>query len=202
MQYLVTMTTTVPEGTTEAEVGAMRRRESVRAGELISEGSLLRLWRPPLQPGEWRTYGLFAAANSEALEEKLASMPLRVWRSDAVLELRDHPNDPAGREGTVAAAPGSEYFTWFTSKIPEDVSPAAVRAGNEGEARRTAELAREGGLLRLWRLAGDGLALGLWQATNLEGVQTMLDSLPLIDWLDVDITPLSVHPSDPAQPLT
>lgn len=199
MEYLVTMTTAVPEGTTEAEVAQMRSRESVRAAELNSEGTLLRLWRPPLQPGEWKTYGLFEAVDGQELEEKLASMPLRAWRSDTVLELRHHPNDPAGREDTVTAAPGTEYFTWFTFKIPEDAAPAAVQARTEGEARRTAELASEGGLLRLWMLPGDGLALGLWNATNLDDVEAMLDSLPLIDWLEVDSTPLSVHPSDPAQ---
>lgn len=37
----------------------------------------LRLWRPPLQQGEWRTLGLFAALDGDRLEEVLASMPLR-----------------------------------------------------------------------------------------------------------------------------
>jgi muconolactone D-isomerase len=49
---------------------------------LAAQGHLLRLWRPPLQPGEWRTLGLFAAGG-DRLEEVLASMPLRVWRTPA-----------------------------------------------------------------------------------------------------------------------
>jgi muconolactone delta-isomerase len=55
---------------------------------------LLRLWRPPLAPGEWRTWGLFSAADEEELESVLASMPLRAWRKDTVTPLTAHPNDP------------------------------------------------------------------------------------------------------------
>jgi muconolactone D-isomerase len=96
MEYLVTMTTRVPEGTSEAAVQDMRSREAARSGELAAQGSLLRLWRPPLQPGEWRTLGLFAAGDGVELETVLASMPLRVWRTDEVTPLSPHPNDPAG----------------------------------------------------------------------------------------------------------
>jgi muconolactone D-isomerase len=95
MEYLVTMTTEVPEGTTAKTVEEMRSREAVRSAELAAGGHLLLLWRPPLQPGEWRTIGLFAAEDSDQLENVLASMPLRVWRTDEVTPLSPHPNDPA-----------------------------------------------------------------------------------------------------------
>lgn len=94
MEFLVDMVTTVPEGTTEDDVAQMRARESVRAKELAAQGSLLRLWRPPLAPGEWRTWGLFSADDAESLEQVLASMPLRVWRHDTVTPLSPHPSDP------------------------------------------------------------------------------------------------------------
>src|SRR6476661_6231609 len=94
MEYLVTMTTRVPDGTPDDVVDAVRAREAARSRELAAEGHLLRLWRPPLQPGEWRTLGLFAADDEVMLEQILASMPLRVWRTDAVTPLSPHPNDP------------------------------------------------------------------------------------------------------------
>ena len=94
MEYLVTMTTHVPDGTSDHDVEELRGREAVRSKELAAEGHILRLWRPPLAPGEWRTLGLFAAADGEQLEEVLASMPLRVWRTDEVTPLSPHPNDP------------------------------------------------------------------------------------------------------------
>ncbi|MEU1419818.1 MULTISPECIES: muconolactone Delta-isomerase family protein [unclassified Kitasatospora] len=98
MEFLVDMVTTVPDGTSEEEVARMRAREAVRAGELAAQGSLLRLWRPPLSAGEWRTWGLFSAPDAERLERLLASMPLRVWRRDRVTPLSPHPSDP-GAEG-------------------------------------------------------------------------------------------------------
>ena len=94
MEYLVTMTTHVPDGTPAEAVDDIRAREAARSRELAAQGDLLRLWRPPLQPGEWRTLGLFAADDGQ-LEEVLASMPLRIWRTDEVTPLSPHPNDPA-----------------------------------------------------------------------------------------------------------
>ncbi len=95
MEFLVTMTTRVPDGTSAAAVQDVRAREAARSRELAAQGHLLRLWRPPLQPGEWRTLGLFAADDAAQLENVLASMPLRVWRTDEVMPLTPHPSDPA-----------------------------------------------------------------------------------------------------------
>jgi muconolactone D-isomerase len=95
VEFLVTMTTHVPEGTSEQAVADIRRREAEHSRELATQGHLLRLWRPPLQPGEWRSIGLFDAADADQLEAVLASMPLRVWRTDEVTPLSPHPSDPA-----------------------------------------------------------------------------------------------------------
>ena len=103
MEYLVTMTTQVPEGTTEETVEDVRAREAARSRTLAAQGHLLRLWRPPLQPGEWRTLGLFAADGRRQLDKVLASMPLHVWRTDEVVPLSPHPNDPA-QAGNAAAS--------------------------------------------------------------------------------------------------
>jgi muconolactone D-isomerase len=99
MEFLVDMTTHVPAGTTEAAVQEMRTREAAHSAELASQGQLLRLWRPPLQPGEWRSIGLFAADDVAQLEQVLASMPLRVWRTDEITPLSPHPSDPALTKG-------------------------------------------------------------------------------------------------------
>jgi muconolactone D-isomerase len=94
MEYLVSMTTHVPDGTSAEAVKQMRAREASRSRELATQGHLLRLWRPPLRPGEWRTIGLFIAADEGDLEKVLTSMPLRAWRTDEVTPLSPHPNDP------------------------------------------------------------------------------------------------------------
>ncbi|GAB3203437.1 muconolactone Delta-isomerase family protein [Nocardia tengchongensis] len=69
------MTTHVPPGTSPTAVDDLRAREALRAHEFAGAGHLLRLWRPPLAPGQWRTFGLFSA---DRLETELASMPLCV----------------------------------------------------------------------------------------------------------------------------
>ena len=94
MEFLVDMVTTVPDGTTDAEVDEIRTREAARSRELAAQGHLLRLWRPPLEAGEWRTWGLFQAADATELESVLSSMPLRVWRHDTVTPLTAHPQRP------------------------------------------------------------------------------------------------------------
>ncbi len=64
MEYLVSMITHVPDGTPEEAVQEIRAREAAHSRELTAQGHLLRLWRPPLQPGEWRSLGLFALITS------------------------------------------------------------------------------------------------------------------------------------------
>ena len=194
MEYLVTMTTHVPDGTPDQAVDAVRAREAARSRELAAARHLLRLWRPPLRPGEWRSLGLFAAADGGQLEEVLASMPLRVWRTDEVTPLAPHPNDPALAAGNA----GTEFLTTFTISVPEGTSGEAVDDTEAREARRAKELAGQGHLLRLWRLAGPSRALGLWNAGNPAEMQVILKSLPMDPWMTVETTQLSRHPSDPA----
>ena len=206
MEYLVTMTTHVPDGTPDQAVGDVRAREAAHSAELAARGSLLRLWRPPLRPGEWRTLGLFAAADSGQLEQVLASMPLRIWRTDEVTPLSPHPNDPRPQTGTPAssapAAGGSEFLTMFTIAVPAGTPTETVDARLAGEADRTRQLAAEGSLLRLWKLPGEGRALGLWTARDDAEMQAILESLPLDAWMLVQTTPLAVHPGDPARAVT
>jgi muconolactone delta-isomerase len=94
MEFLVDMVTTVPDGTSDQEIVDMRAREAVRSKELVAKRHLLRLWRPPVAPGEWRTWGLFRADDANHLNEVLMSMPLHVWRHDTVTPLSPHPSDP------------------------------------------------------------------------------------------------------------
>ena len=198
MEYLVTMTTLVPERTPDEAVDEIRGREAARSRELAAQGHLLRLWRPPLQPGEWRTLGLFAADDAAQLEEVLASMPLRVWRSDEVTPLSPHPNDPKpARTG----GKGVEFMVRLEITPPGGTTVETVEQLKQREAARVGELAVQGHVVRLWRPPaepGEWRALGVWRADDATEMQAILESLPLYDWFTVDITPLSSHPNDPA----
>jgi muconolactone delta-isomerase len=198
-QYLVTMTTRVPDGTADAEVDRIRELEATRSRELAAAHQLLRLWRPPLLAGEWRTLGLFDATDVDELESILASMPLRIWRSDDVQPLAPHPNDPT--VANIGRTAEGEFFTWFTVTVPSGVDQEAVDALAAREAEQIRQLAGEGHVTRLWMLPptpGSWHALGLWRAADAASLGAMLRSLPMNSWMSVDTMPLTRHPSDPA----
>jgi muconolactone delta-isomerase len=97
MEYLTDLVTAVPEGTSPARVDELRAAEEIRAVELAKAGHLIRLWRPPLDPGEWRSIGLFRADDEAELQEILASLPLHIWMKVTITPLTPHPNDPEYR---------------------------------------------------------------------------------------------------------
>ncbi|MCW2875821.1 muconolactone Delta-isomerase family protein [Actinacidiphila oryziradicis] len=97
-EFLVEITTNVPEGTDPAEVDRRRTAEAVRARELAATGHLGRLWRPV---GELRSIGLWRAADETELREKvLGTLPLRPWMTLVVTPVESHPNDPGKTDST------------------------------------------------------------------------------------------------------
>jgi muconolactone delta-isomerase len=207
MEYLVTMTTSVPDGTPDQAVRDMRAREAAHTRELAARGYVLRLWRPPLAPGEWRTLGLFAAAGPAELDRVLTSMPLWVWRTDETEGLTSHPNDPARGISPAPPAPeaatAAEFLVTFTPDVPGGTPAADVADATVREAERVRELAKLGEVIRVWALpAVDGVTpvLGLYRAGSDEELQAILQSLPLRPYLRTRTVSLSPHPSDPAAP--
>jgi muconolactone delta-isomerase len=196
MEYLVTMTTHIPDGASEHDVADIRAREASHTHQLALQGHVLRLWRPPLQPGQWRTIGLFSADGSADLEQTLVSMPLRVWRTDDVTALGPHPNDPPYHQALEATS--TEFLTTFAVTIPPGTISVTVDALLSQEAARARELADQHHLIRLWTLPGHSCTLGHWQAQDSQAMQDVMQSLPMAEWLSVSTVQLSRHPSDPA----
>jgi muconolactone delta-isomerase len=106
-------------------------------------------------------------------------------------------------EGTpdeaVAEVRGPEFLTTFVIAVPEGTPGRAVEDAGAREAQRAKELAGQGHLRRLWALPGLSRTLGLWQAADPAEMLAILRSLPLDPWMTVQTTPLTPHPSDPAQ---
>src|SRR6266487_4016495 len=92
MKYLVTMTTQVPDGTSEAAVQDIRTREAARSRELAGQGHLQRLW---MLPGQGRALGLWRAHHTPGMQAILASLPQYAWMSVQTTPLTPHPSDPA-----------------------------------------------------------------------------------------------------------
>jgi muconolactone delta-isomerase len=196
MEFLVTMSTHVPTGTSEHEIADIQAREAARTSQLARDGRVLRLWRPPLRPGEWRTIGLFDANDTADLEQILKSMPLRVWRTDEVTALGSHPNDPSTH--CALERGDAEFLTTMVITIPPGTNTATIDEVSTREAERTRTLARQGTLIRRWTLPGNGRNLGHWQAQDGNAMHAILQTLPMIAWLSIDTIALSRHPSDPA----
>ena len=106
MEFLTNVTINVPEGILDATVEKMKKAEAARGAELAAQGYLLRLWRPPLRPGEWRTLGLFRADNEQELKDIIATLPLHMWMTVEVTPLTAHPNDPSAQQATEVSAGG------------------------------------------------------------------------------------------------
>lgn len=91
-EFIVRITTTIPEGTPQEEVERRRAAEAVRASELAAGGHLVRLWRPV---GETRSLGLWVAEDeTDLLVNVLGTLPLAAWMTFEVTAVAPHPNDP------------------------------------------------------------------------------------------------------------
>jgi muconolactone delta-isomerase len=97
MEFLVDYTIIVPEGTAADVVENLKVREAERVRELADEGYVVRLWRPPAAPGEWRGLGLWRGRDADDVQTALESLPLYPWFDVEVTALGSHPNDPANR---------------------------------------------------------------------------------------------------------
>ena len=67
----------------------------------------------------------------------------------------------------------------------------------EQEAARSRELAKQGMLLRLWRVPGRRANWGIWRADDCDQLHDALASLPLFSYLTITVHPLASHPNDP-----
>jgi muconolactone D-isomerase len=92
-----------------------------------------------------------------------------------------------------------EFLVEFTTHVPEGTPESEVKARYKAEAAASAELAREGHLVRLWRppvAVGERKAVGVYRADSPEQLDGLLRALPLHEWMDTVVTPLEPHASD------
>ena len=95
MQFLVEFDITVPDGTPVPEVADREIAEASAAAKLAEDGHLLRAWKPPVAPAEWRVLSLYRVESEPELNSLLQAPPLYDWMRITVTPLAWHPNDPA-----------------------------------------------------------------------------------------------------------
>ena len=93
-----------------------------------------------------------------------------------------------------------EFLVAFALDIPAGTPKSEISDREHAEAAATAKLADEGHLVRVWRSGAQGetTIVGLYRAESETQLDGLLSSLPLAEWLHVTVTPLEVHPNDPA----
>jgi len=94
MEFLVEFVLTVPAGVSESEARQRETAEAAAAAALAREGHLVRLWKPPVAPGESKAVGLYRADSAAQLDGLLGVLPLSGWMQITVTPLEPHPNDP------------------------------------------------------------------------------------------------------------
>jgi muconolactone D-isomerase len=89
----------------------------------------------------------------------------------------------------------------FLVRIKNQAPPTLVGAELENlvraESARAKELAAQGTLLRLWRIAGQKVNVGIWRANDATELHSALASLPFFPYLEIEVFPLAQHPNDP-----
>jgi muconolactone D-isomerase len=101
---------------------------------------------------------------------------------------------PLGDEGIM------EFLVEFEVNVPAGAPEDEVEHRENAEASAAARLAKEGHLVRLWKLPaarGQAKAVGLFRAGSTAQLDGLLDALPLADWIHVKVTRLASHPNDP-----
>ena len=92
-----------------------------------------------------------------------------------------------------------EFLVEFEINVPGGTPQSEVQDREDAEAAAAAELAREGHLVRVWKLtaAGEAKVLGLYDADSRAQLDKLLRALPIYEWMRVTVTQLTPHPNDP-----
>jgi muconolactone D-isomerase len=100
----------------------------------------------------------------------------------------------------VSASPDREEFlVAIVNNLPADIAPDRRSALVAAEAERASELSAQGTIVRLWRVAGRRQNVGIWAAPSADALHRALESLPMFPYLEITVTPLAKHPSDPGR---
>jgi muconolactone D-isomerase len=88
MDFLVRIDTSRAYALPAGEREDLIERERARGRELMSQGVLRHFWR---LPGQRANVGIWSAADADALEESLESLPVRPYADIDITPLATHP---------------------------------------------------------------------------------------------------------------
>lgn len=79
--------------------------------------------------------------------------------------------------------------------IPHDADPDLIEQRKAAEKQRALEVQRDGRWVHLWRVVGRYANVSVFDVDSHEELHELLSTLPLFPYLDVQVTPLTRHPS-------
>lgn len=81
-------------------------------------------------------------------------------------------------------------------RLPRDL-PTAERASIVAREKEYAQrLQRAGKWPHIWRIAGEYANFSVFDVGSNDELHELLSGLPLFPYMDIQVTPLAVHPSD------
>jgi muconolactone D-isomerase len=87
-----------------------------------------------------------------------------------------------------------EWLVAIRVRIPDDMPSEEIARLTAAERERGQALRAEGTIQRIWRVPGGLRNVGIWRASNATELHAAISSLPFGRWLEVEVTPLAVHP--------
>ena len=158
MEYLVTMTTHVPDGTSDAAVDDVRAREAVHSRTSPRKDTPPPLATAPAAGRMADARPLSRPADRAGLESVLLSMPLRVWRTDECRRSRRTRTTRARRPEGPRRTHGPERASSSRpspSRSHRVRRPASSKPPRRGRRTGQESSPAQGTLRRLWGLPGE-----------------------------------------------
>ena len=87
------------------------------------------------------------------------------------------------------------YLVTMEVRIPPDADRQAIERLQAQERQRAQELQRSGEWRHLWRVVGRYANVSVFDVDSHRRLHEILSTLPLGPYLDIDVTPLTTHPS-------
>jgi muconolactone D-isomerase len=79
--------------------------------------------------------------------------------------------------------------------LPPSMAPEQAAQLKQTEKELAQRLQREGKWRHLWRIAGQYANVSLFDVASVEELHTLLTSLPLFPYMQIEVMPLCRHPS-------
>ncbi len=87
------------------------------------------------------------------------------------------------------------YLVRMQVNMPPDMPKDQADKIKQEEKQYAQQLQRDGKWPHLWRVVGRYANVSVFDAKDNDELHTMLSSLPMYPYMDIEVTPLAKHPS-------